>query len=284
MAGVTSEDRLLLAACVEPGDKRIGRLLREYSPRELIKHPARLPPLYAARLSELSLQQLEKSATGAQCEFITPDHPQWPLQLNDLEDVSPVGLWVKGNLHALDMPAVSLVGSRSCTMYGEEVAVEMASQLANAQIAVVSGGAFGIDAAAHRGALAVSGSTICVLAGGVDVPYPRAHAVLFDRIIQKGLLVSESPPGVPALKHRFLIRNRLIAAWGSSTVVIEARVRSGAISTASHAGVLGRNVMAVPGLVSNAAAAGCHALIRDGATLVTSAADVVESFSAMSSS
>ncbi|MEY4348695.1 MAG: putative processing protein DprA, partial [Actinomycetota bacterium] len=181
---------------------------------------------------------------------------------------------------ALDMPGIALVGARTCSVYGEEVAVEMASQIANAHIAVVSGGAFGIDAAAHRGALAVNGVTVCILAGGVDQPYPRAHAVLFERIAERGLLVSESPPGTAALKHRFLIRNRLIAAWARATVVIEARVRSGAISTASHAGQLGRDVLAVPGLVTSPSAAGCHALIRDGAILVTSAEDVLESFSA----
>ncbi|MEY4322493.1 MAG: DNA-protecting protein DprA [Actinomycetota bacterium] len=268
-----------LAACVEPGDKRIRQLLRDYQPAELIKRPQLLPNTYAARVHEISMKEITQSMTLSHCDFVTVSDDDWPVQLNDLGDVAPLGLWVRGNRQALLMPAVSMVGSRTCTVYGEEVAVEMAARIAQTHIAVVSGGAFGIDAAAHRGALTVGGSTVCVLAGGVDVPYPRAHAVLFDRICNQGLLVSESPPRTSAMKYRFLVRNRLIAAWGKATVVVEARVRSGAISTASHAGTLGRDVMAVPGLINNAAAAGCHALIRDGAILVTGAADVVESFS-----
>ena len=280
-----SRDALMkLAACVEPGDKRVGQLLRDYLPDELLRKPQLLPSIYAPRLRDYVQRDVDVAMKLLQCEFITPDSEHWPVQLDDLGEVAPIGLWVRGVFSVLDMPAVSIVGSRSCTVYGEEVAIEMASQIALAKIAVVSGGAFGIDAAAHRGALAVAGRTICILAGGVDVPYPRAHAVIFDRVAENGLLVSESPPGTSAMKHRFLIRNRLIAAWGRATVVVEARVRSGAISTASHAAILGRDVMAVPGLVTSAAAAGCHALIRDGATLVTCAADVVESFSALSTS
>jgi DNA processing protein len=143
-------------------------------------------------------------------------------------------------------------------------------------MSVVSGGALGIDAACHRGALAGGGSTIAILAGGVDVPYPRSNDGLFERIKKKGLLVSESPPGTPALRHRFLVRNRLIAAWGWGTVVLEAQIRSGAIATASHAAGLNRDVMAVPGPITSTSSEGCHQLIRDGAVLVTSASDILE--------
>jgi DNA processing protein len=144
---------------------------------------------------------------------------------------------------------------------------------------VVSGGAFGIDAAAHRGALAAEAPTLAVLACGVDRPYPAAHGALFSRIVETGLLVSEWPPGCAPLRHRFLVRNRLIAALTRGTVVVEAAARSGAQATAKRAHRLGRQVMVVPGPVTSAMSVGCHELLRDadmGATLVASAAHVIE--------
>ena len=141
---------------------------------------------------------------------------------------------------------------------------------------VVSGAAIGIDGAAHRGALAVDGATVAVLACGVDRVYPAAHATLLERIAATGLVVSEYPPGSVPARHRFLVRNRLIAALGAGTVVVEAALRSGAQRTAADTEALGRLVMAVPGPVTSGPSAGCHQLIRDGALLVTSADDVLE--------
>src|SRR6185312_6809092 len=142
-------------------------------------------------------------------------------------------------------------GTRASTAYGEHVAVDLAEGLCERGIAVVSGGAFGIDGAAHRGALGVDGSTVAVLAGGVDVPYPAGHSALLHRIYRAGLVVSEYPPGVRPARHRFLVRNRLVAALSGATVVVEAGLRSGAANTAAWARALGRVVCAVPGPVTS---------------------------------
>jgi len=141
---------------------------------------------------------------------------------------------------------------------------------------VISGGAYGIDGAAHRGALGSDGQTVAVLAGGIDVLYPAGHSALLHRIGTSGLLVTEYPPGVRPARHRFLTRNRLVAALSSATIVVEAGLRSGAANTAAWARALGRVVCAVPGPVTSAASAGCHVLLRNGAELVTRADEVVE--------
>lgn len=270
------ESTMALAASVEPGDAVTGRLLNEYTPQELVCRPHLLSASHAARLRAVDLRELINQTQEAQAIFITRDDNQWPLGLNTLGVLMPIGLWVRGMPDVLTQNSMSIVGSRTCTIYGEETAMTFAGDLATSGFVVVSGGAFGIDAAAHRGALAVGGSTIAILAGGVDQPYPRAHSRLFDAIAERGCLVSESPPHTAPLRHRFLVRNRMIAAWSRGTIVVEARARSGAIATASHAAALGRDVMAVPGPLTSAASAGCHALIRDGAVLVCSAHDAIE--------
>ncbi|WP_264991449.1 DNA-processing protein DprA, partial [Mycobacterium kiyosense] len=155
-------------------------------------------------------------------------------------------------------------------------AADLAAGLAERDVAVVSGGAFGIDGAAHRATLAADGTTMAVLAGGIDVPYPAGHSSLLHRIGRTGLLVTEYPPGVRPARHRFLTRNRLVAAVAGAVVVVEAGLRSGAANTAAWARALGRVVAAVPGPVTSSASAGCHVLLRDGAELVTRADDVVE--------
>jgi DNA processing protein len=190
----------------------------------------------------------------------------------------PLALWVVGSarLDDLALRAVSIVGTRACTAYGEHVAAELAAGLVERDVTVVSGGAYGIDGAAHRATLATDGFTVAVLAGGIDVPYPSGHAGLLHRIGEDGLVVSEYPPGVRPARHRFLTRNRLVAALSGATVVVEAGARSGAANTAAWARALGRAVCAVPGPVTSAASVGCHALLRAEANLVTRAADVVE--------
>ena len=172
--------------------------------------------------------------------------------------------------------AVAIVGTRASTAYGEHVAADLAAGLVERDVTVVSGGAYGIDGAAHRATLATDGFTVAVLAGGIDIPYPAGHAALLHRIGQQGLVVSEYPPGVRPARHRFLTRNRLVAALSGATVVVEAGARSGAANTAAWARALGRGVCAVPGPVTSSASVGCHALLRSGAELVTRAADVVE--------
>jgi DNA processing protein len=193
----------------------------------------------------------------------------------------PLALWVRGrgDLAKLVASAVSVVGSRAASDYGMHAAGEIGFGLAERGWTVVSGAAFGIDAAAHRGALAACGATVAVLACGVDVPYPRANTRLLEQIVEAGAVISESPPGSPPYRRRFLTRNRLVAGLSRGTVLVEAGHRSGALNTARYARDIGRAVMAVPGPVTSAMSAGCHRLLRDyreHTALVTSAADICE--------
>jgi len=212
--------------------------------------------------------------------LVCPGDAGWPAGLDELGATAPPCLWVRGELDgaALAGRSVALVGARAATAYGERIAADLGAELADAGFVVVSGGAFGIDAAAHRGALAGGGRTVVLLAGGVDRPYPTAHARLFDAVrADGGALVSEVPLGWAPMRNRFLLRNRLIAAMVRGVVVVEAALRSGALSTARHAATLLRPVGAVPGPVTSMASAGCHRLLRDGvAVCVTDAAEVAE--------
>lgn len=194
------------------------------------------------------------------------------------EWLAPVALWAVGpaNLAEVTMRSCAVVGTRAATAYGERVAADLTAGLVERDMAIVSGAAFGIDGAAHRAALACEGLTVAVLAGGADVPYPSGHFALLRRISAEGLIVSEYPPGLRPARHRFLTRNRIVAALGAATVVVEAGLRSGAASTAAWAESLNRPVCAVPGPVTSSASNGCHALIRSGAQLVTRAQEVVE--------
>jgi DNA processing protein len=191
---------------------------------------------------------------------------------------APLALWVRGRgpLDRLCERAVAVVGSRAATRYGTQMAGELAAGVAERGWTVVSGAAIGIDGAAHRGALAVGGATVAVLACGADRAYPAAHQALLEQVLDTGAVVSEYPPGCVPGRHRFLVRNRLIAGLTSGTVVVEAGLRSGAQRTATDAAALGRDVLAVPGPVSSGVSAGCHRLIREGATLVTRADEVLE--------
>jgi DNA processing protein len=220
--------------------------------------------------------------------LITPDDDEWPMLAfaafgGDAVAARPQGrpplvLWAMGpaRLDETAQRAAAVVGTRAATSYGEQVAADLAAGLAEQEVAVVSGGAYGIDGAAHRAALAADGVTVAVLAGGLDIPYPAGHSGLLHRIGGNGLLVTEYPPEVRPARHRFLTRNRLVAAFAGAAVVVEAGLRSGAANTAAWARVLGRVVGAVPGPVTSSASAGCHALLRAGAEVVTRAADVVE--------
>jgi DNA processing protein len=198
------------------------------------------------------------------------------------EPIPPLALWVKGpgDLPQAGVRGVAMVGSRAATTYGRHVASDLSYALGGRGFDVVSGGAFGIDAAAHQGALSADGQSILVSAGGLDRPYPPSNAALFDAVAESGLLVSESPPGAAPQRHRFLTRNRLIAALSTGTVVIEAAARSGALNTARHCQLLGRTLMAVPGPITSSMSAGCHVLLRregdDRALLVASVDDVLE--------
>lgn len=212
--------------------------------------------------------------------FLHPGAPGWPAGLDDLGAAAPLGLWQRGEPDAdrLLARSVALVGARASTAYGERVAVDLSEALAGRGVCVVSGGAYGIDAAAHRGALAGGGATVALLAGGVDRAYPAGNAALLERVLERGgAVLSEVPPGGVPSRSRFLQRNRLIAAVSRATVVVEAAWRSGALSTAHHAADLLRPLGAVPGPVTSVASAGCHRLLREGAAVcVTDAAEVLE--------
>jgi len=190
----------------------------------------------------------------------------------------PIALWVRGSgaLDGLCDQSAAIVGARAATSYGLHVAGELGAGLAAAGFTVVSGAAIGVDGAAHRGALAAGGASFAVLACGIDRSYPAAHEALLERIVATGLVVSEYPPGSVPARHRFLVRNRLIAGLAGGTVVVEAGLRSGAQRTAADARSLGRPVMAVPGPVTSGRSAGCHRMIRDGAVLVTRVEEVLE--------
>ncbi|MGW9436467.1 DNA-processing protein DprA [Streptomyces sp. NPDC055607] len=210
--------------------------------------------------------------------FLIPGDIEWPRQLDDLGDARPIGLWLRGpaDLRTWALRSVALVGARACTPYGAHIATDLATGLAGKGWVVVSGAAYGIDAAAHRGALAADGATVAVLACGVDVPYPRGHDRLIRRITEQGLVAGELPPGSHPTPSRFILRNRVIAALTRGTVVVEAQHRSGSLSTARAAARLGRHTMGVPGPATSALSAGVHELLRGDATLVTDAEEIVE--------
>ena len=200
----------------------------------------------------------------------------YPARLRSIHD-PPIGLFIRGRgrLDLLDAPCVAIVGARACSPYGADVATMLGSQLARAGVVVVSGLARGVDGAAHRGALG-AGLTVAVLGCGIDRDYPRAHASLAAEIAANGLIVSEYAPGVEPAPWRFPARNRIVAGLADATVVVEARVRSGALITADFALEEGREVLAVPGEITNQLSAGSNALLRLGATPATAASDVLE--------
>jgi DNA protecting protein DprA len=283
---VTEEEkaRLLLIAAIEGNSKYWSSELSTHGAAELVD---RLKSLHYAggrhagekisqRLSEISVESLIDQLEGT--FFLTPESEDWPLQLNDL-GAPPFGLIGLGNREILQGAdrSIGIVGTRNPTQYGSRVASEFAATLVDQGWLITSGGAFGIDSAAHRGALAVEGDTIAILGGGVRSIFPSGNDRLFSEIATHGLLLSEVLPSVPAAPHRFLIRNRLIAALSRGVLVVEAAHRSGSLRTARDAAELMRPVMAVPGLITSPSSEGCHRLINERkAELVSSVQEIVE--------
>ncbi|MCH1882766.1 DNA-processing protein DprA [Agrococcus sp. ARC_14] len=233
-----------------------------------------LPRLGAERI----LGAFSQGAAHRQ-RLLTRADEHWPLAIDDLGPHAPAALWVRGDpaaLAACDRSA-ALVGSRASSGYGELVTGQLAAGLVGRRFAIVSGGAYGIDGTAHRSTLASGGTTVAVLAGGLDRFYPAGHDELLQRVVATGCVIAEAPSGVPPTRWRFLARNRLIAALASATVVVEAGQRSGSINTAGHAAALGRPLGAVPGPVTSGSSTGCHRLLRDyGAAVIERPEHVVE--------
>lgn len=281
--------RAAWARVAEPTNETVAGWIGEYGPGEawqrLVAGELPVPQRLAAIAAGLDPADEARRCTEAGARFVIPGDDEWPAGLDDLEHRPsahggvPLGLWVRGGRDLAEAVerSVALVGSRASTAYGSGQARQLAAELADRGWSVVSGAAYGIDGAAHEGALAAEGVTVAVLAGGVDRPQPAGHERLVARIAETGLVVSEAPPGRTVRGRHFLQRNRIVAALAGATVVVEAGLRSGARGTASAAERLGRPVGALPGPVTSMASAGCHDLVRSGqAVLVTNAAEVVE--------
>jgi DNA processing protein len=273
--------RAALSRVAEPCDKEVPGLIAELGAVETlerIRSGRGTLSRFRARLSSLDTERDLDIAAKVGARVVVPGDDEWPDRLGQIP-VPPYCLWVRGPLDLAETVerSVAIVGSRTATGYGEQVAADLAAGVAQRGWTVVSGAAFGIDGSAHRGALAVDGATVAVLAGGVERPYPSAHAALISRIARDGLVVSEVAPGSAPMKSRFLARNRLIAGMTRGTVVVEADLRSGSRNTVKHAIEAGRHVAAVPGPTTSMTSAGCHQEIRDGrAVLVTSADEVID--------
>jgi DNA processing protein len=265
--------RLVIAAHHEPGAAKIARDIQERGVEEV----------FAAIPEPLRVDIRKGYQSIAECggELITPEDSDWPHLLNDLE-VPPIAIIVKGDTSILKEDSLAIVGTRNPTPYGVRNAQEFAAGFVDRGWAIVSGGAYGIDSAAHKGALIAEGGTIAVTASGLDSPYPAGNQRLFDEITENGAIITEYLPGVMARPHRFLIRNRLIAALSRGTVVVEAAFRSGSLRTARDASDLLRPVMAIPGPINAPTSEGCHRLIGErSAELVSSVADAYELLSSL---
>lgn len=308
--------RVAWSVLAEPGDGVAGALIAELGPVEALRFVlqsdllSELPPFggrqgvidgaepagrgkairrpitegierWRARADPAAVRAAIMHARDVDARLVLPGDEAWPTAIDDLDDHRPIVLWVRGDADMLrSQPSVAIVGARAASGYGEMLASEFAGDLAAGGAVVVSGGAYGIDGAAHRAALGVGGSTIAFLAGGVDRAYPQGHQQLLRRISETGAVVSEVPCGTAPTKWRFLSRNRLIAAAADATVVVEAGWRSGSLNTAGHAASLGRPLGAVPGPVTSAASAGCHRLMREyDARCVTTSAEIRELWS-----
>jgi DNA processing protein len=285
--------RVKLSCTIEPGDLRVAGLVSELGAGRVVGYLEAAADVDAhwafpigQQLAHIDPARVLEQAADRGIRFLVPGESEWPDQLGALRDAGalherggePIGLWVRGegDLRQAAAAAVAVVGSRAATSYGLELASGLGRDLASMGQTIISGAAYGIDQAAHRGALVGGGPTIAVLPCGADRAYPAAHAQLLDTIAQRGLVVSEGPPGTAPTRLRFLARNRIVAGLAEGTVLVEGAVRSGALNTAHWTTNLHRPVMGVPGPVSSAASVGVHQLIRLGeATMVTNAREVL---------
>lgn len=292
-AAVDRLARVKLSCVIEPGDLRVTGLVSELGAAKVVDYLEAAGDVerhwafaLGADLGHVDADQMLEHAAARGIRFLVPGDAEWPAQLGDLRHAGalherggePVGLWVRGahDLRELAGNAVAVVGSRAATSYGTEQATELSRDLAAMGHTVVSGLAYGIDQAAHRGALLAGGPTIAVLPRGADRPYPTAHGQLLEAVADRGLVVSEAPPGAGPTRARFLARNRVVAGLSEGTVIVEGAVRSGALNTAHWTANLHRPVMGLPGPVTSAASTGVNQLIRLGhASAVINAQDVI---------
>jgi len=279
--------RLALLAAIEPGTHFWTREIFSHGVDEVharIIGRAYDPIKYANIIDKVSSFNADNEFTkisSAGAHLLTPEDLDWPIRVDDLES-PPIALIIKGRRDLFSNPSLAIVGTRNPTPYGTRIAGDFAAGFVDREWDIISGGAYGIDSAAHRGALVAEGRTIAVIASGIDTPYPSGNSRLFDEICENGAIISEVVPGVPALPHRFLTRNRIIAALSQSTLVVEAAFRSGSLRTARDAAQLLRPVMAIPGPINSPSSEGCHRLIGErAAELVTSVADACELISAL---
>ena len=280
-----TQDRWARAAwsrVAEPGDRRAVVLVETLGAVDalaaVVENRPWAPEALRTRVAGLDLDEVVQFARRQGWRMVVPGDAEWPSGLDAL-GAPPIGLWVDGpaDLGGVCIGSVAIVGARACTAYGMGVASELGAGLPDAGYAVVSGAAFGIDRAAHAGALSVRGTTVAVLAGGLDRPYPVSNSELIAKIRATGALVSEVAPGGAPTRSRFLQRNRLIATMTVGTIVVEAGLRSGSLHTAGQAADHGRPVGVVPGPVTSRVSAGCHQWIRDGkGVLVTDVAEVLD--------
>lgn len=279
--------RLALLAAIEPGTHFWTREIFTYGVEAVhtkIVERGYDPIKYANIIEKVSKFDADSEFTkisAAGAHLLTPEDLDWPIRVDDLES-PPIALIIKGRRDLFTNPSLAIVGTRNPTPYGVRIAGDFAAGFVDREWDIVSGGAYGIDSAAHRGALVAEGRTIAVIASGIDTPYPSGNSRLFDEICENGAIITEVVPGVPALPHRFLTRNRIIAALSQSTLVVEAAFRSGSLRTARDAAQLLRPVMAIPGPINSPSSEGCHRLIGErAAELVTSVADACELISAL---
>ncbi|SPF69201.1 dprA: DNA protecting protein DprA [Propionibacterium ruminifibrarum] len=281
--------RAALTFICEPGKPDLSRLVAEQGAPAVVEAlvSASDGAVWTRRARSLDLDALIARAQDIGARLVIPGDDEWPPGLAGLDRVEPVGgmcgaplaLWVRGRRRLdevlpADGKALAVVGARACTRYGQVAATDLAFQLAG-RFPIVSGGAYGIDIAAHKGALTANAPTLAVMAGGLDEWYPRGNTKIFEQILDQWAVISELPPGMRPTRPGFLARNRLIAALAAGVVVVEAAARSGAVNTARWAGALGRIVMAVPGPVTSGMSETPHRLIRDHeAELVAGADDV----------
>lgn len=286
-------DRVMVAMAFEAGDETTGRLLDAEglaATLTLARGDGPVPGLSGEQVDRwrgrahvpLDLAQVDQVIAQSEhhgLRILIPGDAEWPAEVDQLGPRTPVALWAKGRVSVLadpDVARIAVVGARAATSYGQWVATEMAADLAADGVQVVSGGAYGIDAAAHRAAILNGTPTLAVLPTGLDHPFPVGNTALFNRIAEAGLLISEIPPGATPTRSRIQQKSRLLAALSDAVLVVEAGRNSGTFWTVSEAGALGRPVGAVPGPVTSAASAGCNWLIQSGAAhLITRGPDIL---------